>query len=435
MGIDSNRFESNIDDEFKCVICCDVIEDPVQVISCEHVFCRECITQWVVKEASCPVDRNAITASQIGDASRLFRNLHSKLQLKCDFHDNGCDAMVRIEDLRNHVINCGFNPQSARECISKCGAVLTRNQEMNHNCVDYLKAIIDEKDEKIAYLLSRDEEQESLIRDLQLMLDSQIEELNNLKAKQICGPSVSHSCETDFKIQSMSPQNHERETSDENKKIIAILKENKTISTEIVEKTMLLVDRKLFCDQNIYDVNNHQSIGFGTTISSPTINAFVLELLKEHLKEGAKVLDIGSGSGYLTVCMALMTGTTGRVIGIDHVPQLIQKSIETVKRNFGFLLETKRLRFIIGDGTQGFLKGSPYDVIHIGAAINMMTARFLVNQLKSGGRLVSPIIDPRNGDIKYETIIKLSDNSTERKILMNVMIEELQSLEKQLLRL
>jgi protein-L-isoaspartate(D-aspartate) O-methyltransferase len=428
MGIDSDRFNGDIDDEFKCAICCDVIEDPVQVVSCEHVFCRLCIKQWIEREASCPVDRNTVTVSQLGDASRLFRNLHSRLELKCDFHDNGCDAIIRIEDLRNHVMNCGFNPQSVRECANKCGSVLSRIEESTHNCVDYLKAIIGEKDEKIAYLLSRDEEQESLICDLQLMLDSQIEELNLIRSQQFS--------ETDFPTQSMASENQslvKRETSDENRKLIETLKNNKIITSQIVEKTLLSVDRKLFCDRNPY-VDYPQSIGFGTTISSPTTHALVLELLKDHLKEGAKVLDIGSGSGYLTVCMAIMTGSTGRAIGIDHVPQLIQQSIETVKRHFINLMQTQRLRFIIGDGKQGFLKGSPYDVIHVGAAINMITTRFLVKQLKAGGRLLSPVIDPRNGDIKLEAIDKLSDDSTTRKAYMKIKIEELSSLDKQLLK-
>ena len=35
-------------------------------------------------------------------------------------------------------------------------------------------------------------------------------------------------------------------------------------------------------------------------------HAYALELLKDHLKDGMKALDVGSGSGYLTVCFALM---------------------------------------------------------------------------------------------------------------------------------
>ena len=41
-------------------------------------------------------------------------------------------------------------------------------------------------------------------------------------------------------------------------------------------------------------------------------HAHALELLKDQLGDGMKALDVGSGSGYLTACMALMVGTNSR---------------------------------------------------------------------------------------------------------------------------
>jgi len=48
------------------------------------------------------------------------------------------------------------------------------------------------------------------------------------------------------------------------------------------------------------------SIGYGVTISAPHMHAQALEVLSDQLVEGAKVLDVGSGSGYLTACFAHM---------------------------------------------------------------------------------------------------------------------------------
>ena len=45
-------------------------------------------------------------------------------------------------------------------------------------------------------------------------------------------------------------------------------------------------------------------IGFNATISAPHMHASALELLRGHLFPGARVLDVGSGTGYLTACMA-----------------------------------------------------------------------------------------------------------------------------------
>lgn len=50
--------------------------------------------------------------------------------------------------------------------------------------------------------------------------------------------------------------------------------------------------------------------GIGATISAPHMHAYALELLEHKLKPGARVLDVGSGSGYLSVAFAKMVRTT-----------------------------------------------------------------------------------------------------------------------------
>lgn len=71
---------------------------------------------------------------------------------------------------------------------------------------------------------------------------------------------------------------------------------------------MLAVDRCFFAPRDPY-VDSPQGIGYGVTISAPHMHAHALEVLKDHLKVGCRVLDVGSGSGYLTACMAMMVIT------------------------------------------------------------------------------------------------------------------------------
>lgn len=67
--------------------------------------------------------------------------------------------------------------------------------------------------------------------------------------------------------------------------------------------------------------------------------------MEDKLTDGEKALDIGSGSGYLTACMALMIGSRGRVIGVEHIPELVDKSIENVQIDHPELLSSNRVKF------------------------------------------------------------------------------------------
>lgn len=62
MGIPQEIFiNSAVDDEFICAICCEVFLNPVQVESCEDVFCKSCIKAWANKKENarpnCPLCR------------------------------------------------------------------------------------------------------------------------------------------------------------------------------------------------------------------------------------------------------------------------------------------------------------------------------------------------------------------------------------------
>ena len=85
---------------------------------------------------------------------------------------------------------------------------------------------------------------------------------------------------------------------------------------------MLKVDRKNFVVEEGFHgpyADMPRPIGWGTTISAPSVHATTLEKLKEFLKPGAKVLDIGTGSGYIAACFAELVGKEGKVYMVDHL--------------------------------------------------------------------------------------------------------------------
>lgn len=205
-----------------------------------------------------------------------------------------------------------------------------------------------------------------------------------------------------------------------NRDMVSHLKRNGVFHSQEVEEAMNQVDRKYYSEHNPY-MDAPQSIGYGATISAPHMHGTVLEALKDHLINGTRALDVGSGSGYLTVCMALMMGEKGRVIGIDHIKGLVDLSLANVKKDkVGHsLLQSQRIKLLVGDGRLGYPEEGPFDAIHVGAASPSLP-HALMNQLKYGGRLIVPI-GPEGGNQTLEQIDRKEDGTFTHRTLMGVM--------------
>jgi protein-L-isoaspartate(D-aspartate) O-methyltransferase len=90
-----------------------------------------------------------------------------------------------------------------------------------------------------------------------------------------------------------------------------------------------------------------------------------MEHLLPYLRPGAKVLDVGSGSGYLCAVLhhLIAIGDQGKVVGIDHIPELVDWSVNNLKRDeLGAVLDKKQIEMITGDGRQG--KGFVFEITH-----------------------------------------------------------------------
>ena len=190
------------------------------------------------------------------------------------------------------------------------------------------------------------------------------------------------------------------------------------VKSKHVVDIMKKVDRANYCSHNPY-MDAPQSIGFGQTISAPHMHARCLDLLQEHLKPGMKVLDIGSGSGYLTACMSLMVEPKGKVVGIDHYAGLVNMSIENMRRDGkGYLLDSGSIVLLSGDGRKGFTQEGPYNAIHVGAAAPNLP-QDLVDQLAPGGRMIIPE-GPEGEAQSLNRIDKSMEGKVSRKELLEV---------------
>ena len=187
---------------------------------------------------------------------------------------------------------------------------------------------------------------------------------------------------------------------------------------------MKQTDRKLYCHTENPYLDKPQSIGYSVTISAPHMHAHALENLLKNLKPHSRVLDVGSGSGYLTMCfarflLAQSVQCTGIVVGIDNNPHLVEFSIGNLNSDDPKFLSTGKIKIVKGDGRLGCPQYGPYDVIHVGAA-SWEPPKELLAQLKPGGSMIIPI-GPVEGTQQFKQFNKTLSGEIQSKSLLNVV--------------
>lgn len=147
------------------------------------------------------------------------------------------------------------------------------------------------------------------------------------------------------------------------------------------------MNRAYFCKENPYfDVAI--DISCDMCISSPQMHIFSLELMKEELPHAKKILDIGTGTGYMaTICAYLAPEL--EVYGIDRYQELVEKAERTCAEALPESVY-QRITFLNGKGEKGYEKEAPYDLIYVGYMCKKIPSS-LVKQLKPGGKLITPI--------------------------------------------
>jgi protein-L-isoaspartate(D-aspartate) O-methyltransferase len=121
-------------------------------------------------------------------------------------------------------------------------------------------------------------------------------------------------------------------------------------------------------------------IGEEQTISQPYIVALMLEALA--LSPADRVLEVGTGSGYVT---ALLAELAAQVFSVERHTVLADAA-----RKLLVHLGYTNVRVMVGDGSQGFAESAPYDAIMVSAAA-LELPRALLAQLAEGGRMIIPV--------------------------------------------
>jgi protein-L-isoaspartate(D-aspartate) O-methyltransferase len=143
-------------------------------------------------------------------------------------------------------------------------------------------------------------------------------------------------------------------------------------------------------------------IAAGQTISQPFTVAFQTALLQ--VKPGDKILEVGTGSTYQSCVLAEMGA---QVISIERQKDLYDQTLNFVFRD---KYPPSKLRFIFGDGFEGYPLQAPFDKIIITCGAPFVPPK-LMEQLKTGGFMVIPL--GADGHQKMLRLIKNEDGTFE----------------------
>jgi protein-L-isoaspartate(D-aspartate) O-methyltransferase len=130
-------------------------------------------------------------------------------------------------------------------------------------------------------------------------------------------------------------------------------------------------------------------IGEEQTISQPYIVAAMLERL--DLQATDRVLEVGTGSGYVTALLALLSA---EVYSVERHAQLAASAESRLHR-----LEYRNVKIKVGDGSQGWAEYAPFDAILVSAATPEMPPT-LFAQLREGGRMMVPVGPPYSQELQ-----------------------------------
>jgi protein-L-isoaspartate(D-aspartate) O-methyltransferase len=150
--------------------------------------------------------------------------------------------------------------------------------------------------------------------------------------------------------------------------------------------TLAAVKREAFVPEQyrpLAFVDMEIPLGHGEVMLAPKLEARMLQELT--LKDSDRVLEVGTGSGYMT---ALLASLAGQVYSVELHPDL---SASALTKLAALVMTNATLE--VGDAGQGWPRHAPYDAILLTGSVPMLPPR-LRAQLRAGGRLLAVVGDP-----------------------------------------
>lgn len=133
---------------------------------CRHVFCKVCIETWLANHHNCPTCRRRLRTHRLKPVLPIVQNMINRLQISCDFTENGCEEILILEQYEGHLkvcdyqkLKCSFFDKCGEEvlrkdihehehelcefrqkrCLKQCGLMITISYYDTHDCFEELQ--------------------------------------------------------------------------------------------------------------------------------------------------------------------------------------------------------------------------------------------------------------------------------------------------------
>ncbi|MBD3195144.1 MAG: protein-L-isoaspartate(D-aspartate) O-methyltransferase [Candidatus Lokiarchaeota archaeon] len=200
------------------------------------------------------------------------------------------------------------------------------------------------------------------------------------------------------------------------KDLVEKLKEKDILKSENIIRAMLKVPREKFIPEQARSsayIDAPLSIGSDQTISAPHMNAMMCEVLE--LKEGDKILEVGTGSGYhASLCAEAVAPSGSENPGHIYTIERHKNLAESAKESIEEVGYSQYVTIIIGDGTLGYEEKAPYDKILVTAASPKRIPEPLKKQLKNGGIMCIPAGSKTFSQYLYKIVRKGNSFESEK---------------------
>jgi protein-L-isoaspartate(D-aspartate) O-methyltransferase len=200
---------------------------------------------------------------------------------------------------------------------------------------------------------------------------------------------------------------------DENEKLIQGMKCLEHLKSKKVEDAIRKYRRECFVPESLCHLAYRDfpiSIGYNQTISQPSTVSLMTEALE--VKEGDRILEIGTGSGWQAAILSHLVGEKGEVYSIEIVKELAEFAKQNLRKT-----KVRNVQVFVKDGSEGLREKAPFDKIIVTAACPTVP-KPLVEQLKVGGIMVIPV---GNMYLQEMNVIKKLKGKTDKRSIGSFM--------------